>query len=161
MNERRHSFDTVIGLFLVCLFAASLFFVLSIGVGIYSDIESVMAEQFSTRTASAYVVSRVRQADRIGGIELGTLGDTDALILYEDLGDEQYLTYIYYYDGYIMELYCDALAELSPADGERVLKTDSLSFSMNGPLLRIDCSHGDNSSVEYVHITAGAKGGGE
>lgn len=52
------------------------------------------------------------------------------------------LTYIYWYDNGLYELFCEAGSGLLPEDGERLLDLDSLSFDLADGLLRVTCADG-------------------
>lgn len=149
------SFDLGIvgGLFIVCLFAVCMFMTLAFGSLIYSDVSDVMEQQYTVRTAAGYLMTRVRQGNADGMLEIGTFDGCEALILREEYFDEVYLTCIYCWDGYLRELYCVEGEEFGASDGETVAAAESVHFALSEGLLCVTCSAGGRESVQYIQLT--------
>ncbi|MEI3306105.1 MAG: DUF4860 domain-containing protein [Dysosmobacter sp.] len=77
------------------------------------------------RTAAQYLATRVRQADRADGVAVAAFQGCDALELTETIDGTPYITRVYCYDGYMRELFSAAEAQMSPADGEKVLEAQA------------------------------------
>ena len=158
MKKRNVGFDVIAGLFLVCAFASSLFFTLAGGVRIYKDVSAVLASQYTSRTALGYITAKLHQSDAAGCVSLGVLGDVPAVVISETIDGEAYKTYVYCWEGYIMELFCPASEPLLPADGLRVIAAEKLDFFMDGGFLRIDWVTESGAETGYVGLVSG-KGG--
>lgn len=155
MKKTNHGLDVLAGLLLLCAFAAGLFFALASGARIYKDISRVLEEQYAARTALGYVTTKLHQSDAAGAVSLGALDGTPALLIRETQDGAAYVTYVYYSDGYIRELFCPAEAQLTPADGLPVVAAERLDFSMAGNLVRIDCVTASGGETAYVSLVSG------
>lgn len=150
---RQHHLDGLFVLALFGVFAGCVLAVLLTGAGSYRRLVARDAAAFSRRTAVQYIAAKVRQADAAapdgrcgvfvgafaagepsGGVSAGT-GDT--LFLEETVDGASYYTRIYYYDGYIRELYTAASAAAAPEDGEKVLDARALAFTLKDGLLSV------------------------
>lgn len=135
----RYQMDGLIALLLFGVFAACVLMVLLSGAGAYRRLVERDSAAYNSRTCTQYIAARVRQADHEGGVTVEEFGDASALVLTEGDG---YLTRVYWRDGYLMELYASADAELAPEDGETLLAADSLELSMRDGLLTVEISAG-------------------
>lgn len=61
-----------------------------------------------------------------------------ALCFTDTVDGGTYETYLYYYDGYLRELFAAADAGLSPQDGEKILKSAGLTMALADGLLHIE-----------------------
>lgn len=154
MKKKNFGFDVVAGLFLVCVFAAFLFFALASGARIYKDVSAVMEEQYTSRTALGYVTAKLHQSDAAGCVSLGTLEDVPALVISEEFDGVEYKTFVYCWNGYITELFCPASEPLLPSDGLPVITAETLAFSMDGGLVRIDCVTASGAATAYVSLVS-------
>ncbi len=115
------------GIFAVCVLA-----VLLTGAGAYQRLTERDQASYERRTCIQYITTRVRQADSLGGVSVEDFDGVPALRLTDDDG---YVTWVYCYDGSLMELYTAADADLAPEDGERLMEAGSLSLSLEDGLL--------------------------
>ena len=130
MKQRtvKHNIDGLAALLLFGIFAACVLSVLLSGAGAYLT-------AYDRRTGLQYIAARVRQADRQGAVTVEDFGGASALRL-EDA--EGYFTWVYYYDGYIAELYSSGDDGLALADGDPVIAVQSLDFSLEDGLLTVN-----------------------
>lgn len=144
MNRRlkKTRVDGVAVLLVTAVFAVCLLLVLLTGAGGYRRLTERDRASYDRRTALQYVATKVRQADAVGCVDLTEFGGTPALCLTETVDGAAYETYLYAYDGYLRELYAAADAGLSPQDGEKVLRSDGLTLSLEDGLLRVETAGG-------------------
>lgn len=90
-----------------------------LGSSVYHKTAQASAENYTSRTALSYVAHQVRHCDRTGGIEVGEFHGADALLLYQTFAgdDTRYVTQLYYYDGYLRELFTEEGVTLDPDAG--------------------------------------------
>lgn len=151
-NVQRHM-DGLAALLLFGLFAACVLAVLLTGAGAYRRLTERDRESYEQRSCTQYIATRVRQADRSGGVAVEQFGGVPALRLTDDLG---YVTRVYCWDGYLMELYTSADADLAPEDGERLLMADGFTPSIEDGLLEITVfSHGGTADTLYLSLRSG------
>lgn len=144
----------VFGLFAICVLG-----VLLTGAGAYSRLTERDAEAYDSRTCVQYLSTKVRQAAAPEGVEVGCFGDGDALYFYEDIGGEKYLTRVYCYDGWLMELFTAADGDFVPADGEKICRLQAMDISMERDLLCFSLVDGSESAVQFIRGVRGWEGG--
>ncbi len=157
LNRHGTVIDTLFVLMLFCVFAVSVLFVLLSGAGVYRDTAEVIDDRYEKRVCVSYLSSKMRHYDTEGGLSIGKLGDTQALILTENYMDEIYITYIYYYDGYICELYTGVKSSLRESAGERIIPARGLEFDVNESdmaILKI-LYNDDTFDTIYTYINSG------
>lgn len=155
MKKNGTDIGTIGGLFLVCIFAACMFMTLAFGSLIYKDVSNGLEEQYSVRTVASYLSTRARQGNAEGYIEIGSFDGCDAMMIYEGDEFDRYVTYIYCWNGYLRELYCQESQVMTVQDGETVIPADYVSFSMQNGLLKIECSAENRTAVQYMEIYGG------
>ena len=77
-------------------------------------------------------------------------GGGNALCFRQNIVGEGYVTRIYVHDGWLMELFCRAEAELEPADGERVMAAQSLEAEERDGLLCLAITPENGEAVEVL-----------
>lgn len=113
-----------------------------------------MEEQYTSRTAMSYLSMKVRQGDVGGAISTGVFGDSDALIIHEEGYDQDYVTYVYCWNGYLTELFCAASETLQPSDGTPVIAALSLRLGVSDGLLRMECETDGGAEVRYAAVSS-------
>ena len=157
-RENDHSLNGLLALLLFGVFAACVLSVLLTGADAYQRLTERDRTSYESRTAAQYLATRVRQADRSGGVTVGIFGGCGALELWEAVGDERYVTRVYCYDGWLRELFTDADGDFAPEDGEKVLEADSLTMTLSDSgLLTAELTAG--GETERVCLTL--RSGGE
>ena len=123
-------------LFLVFVLCA-LFTVLT-GGKVYENISARMADNYTGSVALQYIANKVRQGDQAGGIHVQEIDGTSVLEQRQVLEGDEYLSWIYYYDGSIRELFTSVDSGLGLSDGIEIMECEGLSFSREGSLLKIE-----------------------
>lgn len=144
--------DGLLALLLFGVFAACVMTVLLSGAGAYRRLVRRDGAAYISRTCTQYIAARVRQADREGGVTVEDFGGAPALTLTEENG---YVTRVYWREGYLMELYASADAELAPEDGETLLAADGLDLSMEEGLLTIEIAAGERADTLRLSLRSG------
>jgi hypothetical protein len=76
-----------------------------------------------------------------------------ALFLTERIDGDEYVTAIYFHDGYVKELFAEAGYDFSLADGLEILAARSVSFEKDGAILRLVCvGTGGNAAETYLSL---------
>lgn len=137
MKEKTSNITELLTLAVFTVFALCILLVLLTGAKVYQKLVDHGRESYEARTVAQYIATRVRQAE---DVTVESFGGCEALVAWEQIDGETYLTRVYWQDGYIRELFCAEDAALSPEDGEKILEADSLLFSLEKGLLtaRID-----------------------
>ena len=126
------------------VFVLTLFLILSAlscmiiirGSGVYEKLTENMERNYETRVSFSYVATKLRQSDRAGFIIADEIDGVPVLGVKEKYGDEWYVTYVYYYDGWIREIMLDYYGgetiEFDLSDGDGIIKSRSFGFAFEG-----------------------------
>ena len=91
------------------VFAISALVLVTIGADVYQHTVSDMSTNYETRVSVAYITEKIRQNDTLTptfvGASITTLSGQPTLMLPQTVDDETYCTYLYFYDGYLKELF--------------------------------------------------------
>ena len=155
MGKRSRLLEIVPNFLLFFLFACCMFFVLISGAKSYKNVTAVIEEQFSVNTCISYVTAKVRHYDSEGAVTVGKIDDTDALLFKEKIAGEEYLTYLYCYDGSLMELFCSADMEVYPMDGQQIMELDSLELSAEEDMIYFSCEINGKQADASVFLQSG------
>jgi hypothetical protein len=133
----KHQIDGVFVLLLFSIFAVCILLVLLTGAGSYRRLMERDTESYDQRIAVQYVAAKIRGTDAEDCVFTGDFDGTavsggNTLHLLENIDGVLYDTRVYYYDGYIRELFAAADASFLPADGNPVLAARNLTFDYDG-----------------------------
>lgn len=137
VRPKKRKTNSILALLLFGVFAVCILFVLLTGADTYRRLTERDQESYDQRTAAQYVATKIRQADREGGISVRIFEGCPALILTEEIDGSIYETRIYHYDGYIRELFAEVGGAYLPEDGEKVMPAGSLLIDEEEPGLQI------------------------
>lgn len=122
-------------LFLVFVLCA-LFTVLT-GGKVYENISARMEDNYTGSVALQYIANKVRQGDEADAVRVLDMEGTQVLELAQEIEGYEYISWIYYYDGSIRELFTSADSGLGLSDGIEIMECEGLSFSKEGRLLTV------------------------
>ena len=128
-KDNRHIIDILFVIALFCIFVLSAMFLISIGANIYSKTMSNMDSNFNSRTAVAYIIEKIHQSDKDNSVSVGEFDKDKAIIITNTINDIDYVTYIYEYNNYIMELNTRAELSLPRSAGSNVVKVNKFNIS--------------------------------
>lgn len=108
------------------------------GAQTYESIGQDMESNFKIRTPMTYVATKVRQHDQVNSVEVKALEGASALVLKEEDENSSYETWIYVYEGQLMEAYIDTGAPLKLGDGMVLMEVQALDFKKEESKLTIE-----------------------
>ena len=150
-NTRTHTADLLFTIGLFCVFAAAAFILVTIGVQAYRNTTRHMQDTFSTRTALSYVAEKLRQHDVSGGAALGRIEDCPALVLYDQLGNDAYCTYIYSDGEALYELTVREGTDVTASMGSRIMQVRDFTVADAGSgFYEFSASDSDGHTVRYL-----------
>ena len=120
--------DILFALVLFVIFAVAVLMVLLSGARIYRDSVDSMAAQYEERTSISYIVTKLRGHDATGRISIGSVDDSDALFMSEEIDGVIYETVIYLHEGKIMEYFGVHDPNFHPSFGSVILEAKALTF---------------------------------
>ncbi len=139
MNKNRlkkHNIDIMFLMILFLIFTFSAVSVLLLAVNSYKAVVVSNEKNSNTRAATAYIREKVRQHDKSGSIDISQIDGIEAIKM--DEGEGYYL-YIYYLDGYLMELEAKDDAGVTADFGNQLIKINNLEFSWkNTQLIEVE-----------------------
>ena len=147
--------DGLIALLLFGVFAACLLAVLLTGAGAYKRLNARDEEAYVRRTCMQYVANRVHQAPRPEDVAVEPFGDKESLAIVDSDG---FVTRVYYYDGYLMELYSSVSSGLNPQDGEKIMEISGLSLSLEDGMLAVTVIDSTGKDQEMVLALSAGRG---
>ncbi|MBQ2739009.1 MAG: DUF4860 domain-containing protein [Oscillibacter sp.] len=150
-EKRRHAASFAV-LAVYTIFAVCILCVLLSGAGVYRRLVQQGEEAYARRTCAQYVSTKVRRS--VGGDSISTerFGAVQALLLYEQIDGETYVTRVYCYDGWLMELFSMSEGDFSPEDGERLVQAMAMELQLEDGLLsvRIVDAFGGESCLKFA-----------
>jgi hypothetical protein len=152
LKQKSHVFDT---LFVSLLFFVFLFCALTvvvIGSLVYRSSTESMNEHFASTTALSYLVQKVRQNDKAGSIEVTTINGVDALKIHHTMEEDSFETYIYAYNGQLLELFIREGVEFSLGAGSKIMPIQSFKIHRDNQLFTftITDDYGNSNTVSIV-----------
>lgn len=150
-RETQHKLDGLFVLLIFALFAGSLLLVLLTGAGSYQRLAARDAKSYDRSTSLQYIAAKLHRGDEAGMVFVGSFSDKqepsadniDTLYVGEELDGKRYDTRIYFYDGYIRELFAEENAPLSPEDGTPIFESADLFFLENRGCLFVTVTASD------------------
>lgn len=146
MNGRRnvvqHGMQGVFVFVLLGLFAVMSTLMVLLGAQMYRDTVRHTDGNNGARALGAYVRSMVRAEDAAGSVSVEDRGGVKALALRETFGDEEYVTWLYCYEGRLYEQFTGSDHDFAPEDGTAVCPATGFEPSLDGNLLTVDLVDG-------------------
>ncbi|MEG1862398.1 MAG: DUF4860 domain-containing protein [Oscillospiraceae bacterium] len=145
----------ILGLFFA-LCSCSVLVVL-LGAKVYKKTTQAMDTNFTQRTGLEYIVEKARQNDMDGGLSLGKIEGEDALIFTRTQGENKFYTYIYYYNGYLREIYLANDAQPILTAGQKITKAQGVEIEQEDDIFTVSITGQDNqkSSVYLSCVSEG------
>ncbi len=151
--------DILFVLTLFCVFAISALTLVTLGANVYQRTVDHMESNFESRTPYSYITQKIRQADQLNGVSVGSIDEQDAILISQKIGDDSYITYLYEYEGYICELFTRADQTLSAGAGNRIIEVNSFEIKeLETNLFSLDIV---TVSDENLHLQISTRCGNE
>ncbi|MCR4842705.1 MAG: DUF4860 domain-containing protein [Eubacterium sp.] len=160
MDERKntHKVDMLFALTLFFLFALSMGALVALSASAYRSSVETSTNNFNDRTLCLYITEKVREYDSTGAFSIRDFGSGQALVMSETVGDEEYSTYIYLWQGAVRELTIKSSDELSPRAGQEILKASSFEVASVGDDLLEFSVAGEEGSVQRFYVNLHSHG---
>ncbi len=154
MNFRRerHIVDLLFVIALLFLFAFSAIMLIALGADVYQKNVNTMQNNYAERTAGAYLVQKMRQADAEGGVRTDTLDGHPAIVLTNKVGDREYATWLYIHENMLCEQLLRADMVPLPAAGQKILPLQSMTIRESADdLMQLDLVL-ENGETEELYL---------
>lgn len=151
-----HSIDVLFVITLFFCFALSVIVLTQTGASVYGNIVDDMTQNFESRTAYTYIFNKIHQADADNSVSVGSYCGVDAIILSEEIDNLTYCTYLYCYNGYLMELFTRYGQEIDPEYGTELMEISDFSVEqISDSLYRFTIDDKGGTKDLYIHTHAG------
>ena len=150
-NNQEHIIDIFFTLALFCVLAASLLTVVILGANVYGSTVEEMQHNYEVRTTLGYVSGKIRQNDIADSVSIGEIEGVDALVMSQDVYGSRYLTYIYFHDGALYEVFAGEDVPVSLTSGQKIV--DIQDFSFEEPqkgVFRLKCTDSGGKTDEAL-----------
>lgn len=156
-EKKSHAMSVLFTMLLFLVFVLSALFTALIGSRVYENITVRSDWNYTGNTALSYIANKVRQGDRAGLVDVVQVEGTPVLEMKEEIGGSEYVTWIYWKDGSICELFTDAQSGLGLDDGLKILECNGLGLSKIGRLLHIE-TLGEGGGSISLYLRSGGTG---
>ncbi len=160
-RSRGQAVNFLFTMLLFLAFVLCALFTVLIGGKVYENINRRSQENFTGSVALQYVANKVRQGDMEGAVRVRTVDDVPVLELDSRIEGGNYVTWIYWYDGSIRELFFDPADGLGLEDGLSILECSGffVSQSEDGSLITLS-TEGEGGGELTLSVRSG-RGGAE
>ncbi|MCR5177707.1 MAG: DUF4860 domain-containing protein [Lachnospiraceae bacterium] len=148
-RRERHVVDLLFVIALMFLFAFSAIMLIALGADVYQKNVDTMQINYDRRTASAYLIQKVRQSDESGSISIGELKGSKALVLTNTVGESDYSTWLYLYDGMLCEQLMRSDMTPMPQAGQKILPLAGFDASFASDdllMMQLELENGEEES---------------
>ena len=136
-QQNGQSMNLLFTMLLFLVFVLCALFTVLIGGKVYENINSRIEENYSGQVVLNYVANKVRQGDRADSVTVREIEGVPVLELSQQINGSSYITWIYYRDGAVRELFTDAGSGLGLKDGLEIMECRGLTFHQEDSLLEV------------------------
>ena len=160
--RKGQAIETLSVLLVFAIFGLSAVMLTLLGARAYQRIAGGMAENSDLRTALTYVANRVHAGDEAGAITVANRGETELLCLAETVDGEDYLTCIYFYEGWLREFATIAgNTDFDLENGDKIAELAGFEMSLDGSLLSMQAeTSGGESRTLKTALRSGKEAAG-
>lgn len=155
MNERRkapsHSIPALFVFLLLGIFALFSLVLIVFGAQAYRNTIEYTAAHNRERILSAFIRNNLRTSDVVDAVCFLKEEEVPRLVL-NDPEDDEYVKYIYVYDGQLCELYTEVENEFNAEAGEIICAADSIDVRMDGSVMEVVVKAGESEHVTIFSL---------
>lgn len=137
-EKKSHTMSVLFTMLLFLVFVLCALFTVLIGSRVYENITVRSDLSYTGNTSLSYIANKVRQGDRAGLVDVVEIDGIPVLEMKQEIGESEYVTWIYWTDGAIRELFTDTSSGLGLEDGLEILECGGLALSKEDQLLHIE-----------------------
>ncbi len=155
-QHNRQTMNLLFTMLLFLVFVLSALFTVLIGGKVYENINSRVEENYSGQVVLNYVANKVRQNDKADSIAVRDIEGTAVLELAQEINGISYVTWIYYMDGSVRELFTNAGSGLGLEDGLEIIDSQGLTFRREGDILEVQVADQTDTRL-LLNIRSGGR----
>jgi hypothetical protein len=151
--EKQNQFPFILIMLLYLIIVILSVLIIFLGKNIYDNINEERNTNYNLRVSLSYIANKLRQSDKSGSVEIKQVNGENALVLNEEYDDEQYQTWIYFYEGGIYEMFTDSENTFDLSDGMKLVDADVFNIEKDrDDLYRFYAASNEKSSELYLSI---------
>ena len=158
VRPKNHSIDSLFSFLLLLIFCLFTLLLSGMGSTIYRNGTAYLNENYTSRTAVAYVTEKVRQHDERGAVLLTEVEQLPALAFRDTIDGAVYVTYVYFYDNALCELMVPEDREPTAEMGSRIVELSSLTIepAAGEDLLSVTAAGAEGNELSaLIHVSGG------
>lgn len=122
MGKKTHMIDFIFPVVLLFVFAVSALVVTLFAAEVYQSTVEDSSRSSTARTSLAYVTEKIHAGDSLGNLEITEFDGCDAIRITDEIDGESYVTYIYFFNGELRELFVKSEKGFTAESGTGILK---------------------------------------
>lgn len=123
-NINQFSFQFVFIMIINLIIVILSVMIISLGKNIYDNINNDRNTNYDLRVSLSYIANKIRQSDKKDAVEITELNGINSVVINEVYDEEEYRTYIFFYDGAIYEMFTDRDSAFELSDGMKITDVD-------------------------------------
>mgnify|MGYP000930757964 CR=1 FL=1 len=152
-NTSQFSFQFIFIMLLHLIIVILSVMFISLGKNIYDNINKDRNINYQLRVSLSYIANKIRQSDKKEGTEIKELHGVNAVVINEVYDEENYQTWIYFYDGAIYEMFTDENAVFELSDGMKVVEADFFKIEeVKDNLYKFTAESKEKSAEMYLSV---------
>ena len=153
-QQKSQTVNLLFTMLLFLVFVLCALFTVLIGGKVYENINRRIEENYSGQVVLNYVANKVRQGDQAGSVAVKNIEETPVLELAQEINGRTFVTWIYYQDGAVRELFTNEGSGLGLKDGLEIMECRGLTFVQEDSLLKIQVTGAETNSL-LLNIRSG------
>lgn len=146
VQQKGRTVNLLFTMLLFLVFVLCALFTVLIGGKVYENINSRIQENYSGQVVLNYVANKVRQGDQAGCVAVKTIEGTSVLELSQEIDGRTFVTWIYYKDGTVRELFTNEGSGLGLKDGLEIMECRGLEFTQEDSVLEVQVTGTANAA---------------
>lgn len=141
MNQRTHqSTQTLFVLLIACIFTVISLFLVLLGADAYRNSLQSITVNHQIRATLSYTANQIRSADRAEDVAVNTVDGQQVLRIHSQEASKTGNTYLYFHNGFLMELFTSDEEPFKPEQGEKITEIKQFSVNKNGRVFAISAT---------------------
>ena len=152
-NTSQFSFQFIFIMLLHLIIVILSVMIISLGKNIYDNINTDRNINYQLRVSLSYITNKIRQSDKKEAVEIKELHGVNAVVINEVYDEENYQTWIYFYDGAIYEMFTDENTVFELSDGMKVVEADFFKIEeVKDGLYKFTAESKEKSAEMYLSV---------
>lgn len=154
-HNKQFSFQLIFVMLLFLIIVILSVMIILHGQNIYKNINDDRSRNFEKRVSLSYVANKLRQSDKENSVRMEDHRNIHALVISEVYDEDNYETWIYYYNNGLYELFTAEGIPFNPDDGMKIMDIDSFSIErLNDKLYKFTAGQDKHNTELIININS-------